>query len=922
MATTAVQARTTSIVVPSIHLGSFSPYPSMPQDMKPSLRFSEDSVVPVFRDEKASQFPQQRSPQWRSNNTSYPDPQPYAYPYLPPSRSSYAGSPPATALRTPPSGSGLVSSKSPALPVQPPNSPAQLPGPPREVCVECMMRDEDMADVDVTGPGVWDRESDVWYIELCQREEEEDREHSNHPSSSSGVSSSASHSRPRARGLKLTEKNLTVWLSLNPREPAAKQQTLRVYLDAQNSLLMAETQARMQATQESRQLDDKMRDAYSELRRSAYDLGASASALDDGGVKIRSPGTSGYGDDARSPHKRDTTLLENGMIVERVDVRKEESRMRKEERRARKASRDSLGVLDARDRERDVTSLYSYQAAEGPASLRSPAPYDSSMSVTLPANRSVRSMYNTPSKSWQQPPPNRPMSMAPGSMAGLGSQTSLDLTASPRRRFFGGRQWSGYFGSNSSLVPSGSMIDMHIGLDQEKYLSHTPHVDLGSNAPSLREAWPRIEDGGASDRPAATSSSTTVKKKKRRAISKLWKIITGAPNKELNRVVPDPRPPHEEEEEDLPLAPPPPLSYLVNRSSSQSERSMGPGRHVSMPSLTSNGVHHPRSSSAPNGTGVCLSSPSDQSSALPSPTEVRFPYRDSSGDEPEDGLYDDDPEAGSKKKAGGLSPSRPYIVNISEPDFRTTSPTSMSIPTPPSVTRNGPSSSSLAPTIKLPLIRPLSALSLDKSLPPLPPGEHEWPASSPLPERPRGLAMQPATLPMTAYPNQTFRGLAVPNSGFRFEDAARRQSFNGLASRPALPLPRGAGPGTTPGSRYDAYDDFGASRHSFAVFEQVPHTTTKRKNRFGFGALLGLKEKNGGEHRREGSAATMPGPRSMNYDGYPGHLGAPSLSDRSSSQQGMSMSSRRALDELVPQEPDFVAYRYPSRDERLDLSRG
>lgn len=73
-----------------------------------------------------------------------------------------------------------------------------------------------MADVDVTSPGMWDRESDVWYHELCQREEEEERERelNPHPSTSSGVSSSLDCSRPRAQGAKLTEGNLAVWLTL------------------------------------------------------------------------------------------------------------------------------------------------------------------------------------------------------------------------------------------------------------------------------------------------------------------------------------------------------------------------------------------------------------------------------------------------------------------------------------------------------------------------------------------------------------------------------------------------------------------------------------------------------------------------------------------------------------------------------------
>lgn len=80
------------------------------------------------------------------------------------------------------------------------------------------MRDEDMADVDVTGPGVWDRESDIYYHELCRQEEEEaeqrDPDQNVHPNSSSGLSSSAGCSRPRARGSKLTEGNLKIWLSM------------------------------------------------------------------------------------------------------------------------------------------------------------------------------------------------------------------------------------------------------------------------------------------------------------------------------------------------------------------------------------------------------------------------------------------------------------------------------------------------------------------------------------------------------------------------------------------------------------------------------------------------------------------------------------------------------------------------------------
>lgn len=67
------------------------------------------------------------------------------------------------------------------------------------------MRDEDMADVDVTSPGVWDRESDAEYEELKRREEED---------AANGLVTIDDPNRPRARGGRLTEQNLKLWLSV------------------------------------------------------------------------------------------------------------------------------------------------------------------------------------------------------------------------------------------------------------------------------------------------------------------------------------------------------------------------------------------------------------------------------------------------------------------------------------------------------------------------------------------------------------------------------------------------------------------------------------------------------------------------------------------------------------------------------------
>lgn len=76
---------------------------------------------------------------------------------------------------------------------------------PEEVCIECMMRDRDMADVDVSTPGVWERESDVWYEELVRKEQEEAR---------LGIPVSNSNNKVRSQGGLLTEGNLKVWLTM------------------------------------------------------------------------------------------------------------------------------------------------------------------------------------------------------------------------------------------------------------------------------------------------------------------------------------------------------------------------------------------------------------------------------------------------------------------------------------------------------------------------------------------------------------------------------------------------------------------------------------------------------------------------------------------------------------------------------------
>lgn len=198
-----------------------------------------------------------------------------------------------------------------------------------------------------------------------------------------------------------------------------------------------------------------MRDTYSQLRRSAYDMGNVTTSTDDtGGVRIKpplSPSSPNLSSHARS-HSREVTLLENGMIVEHVDVRKEErearERKKKEERRARKSSRSSM---------MDVTSIISGQSLGPPLT-------DSGVGLK-PYSRYSQASSLRPT-SILTAPHERPDLPPAYSQASFSDVHSLG-SASPRRsRFFGMKNLSAGWRSQDSLAPSGisgvsgSMLDM------------------------------------------------------------------------------------------------------------------------------------------------------------------------------------------------------------------------------------------------------------------------------------------------------------------------------------------------------------------------------------------------------------------------------------------------------------------------------
>lgn len=199
--------------------------------------------------------------------------------------------------------------------------------------------------------------------------------------------------------------------------------------------------------QEAKLLDNRVRDTYAGMRLSAYNAGGVTSPIDDlGGVRIRPPTTptAPANHNSARTQSREITLLDNGMIVEHVDIKKEEKEVRerrkKEEKRARKSSRGS--AMDVHS----IISQSSGQFVDG--GLKPSSRFSQAHSVRPTSVFSKSDRVDLP-RAYSQ--------LSFSDAQSLGS-------ASPRRtRFFGIKNLNGGWRSQDSLAPSGmsgSMVDM------------------------------------------------------------------------------------------------------------------------------------------------------------------------------------------------------------------------------------------------------------------------------------------------------------------------------------------------------------------------------------------------------------------------------------------------------------------------------
>ncbi|KAG8747172.1 hypothetical protein FRC10_002221 [Ceratobasidium sp. 414] len=829
------------VSVPRIHLGSFSPYasPQMSRRTSPPRADSQLRVVPEMYF-----LPEDLADDFAPRDSRYPVP----------------------AARPPP--------------VQPVIAAIE------EVCVECMMRDRDMADVDVTSPGIWARESDVWYEELVRREEDEAR---------SGVPPDPIRRRTPAHGMMLTTANLRIWTQMHPKEPQARWITLTDFVRKQAALLEAEQHARAQAARESRLLDNRLRDTYHALRRSAYDL-------NDGPVRIRAPtNPEELGFLASPDQSRDVTLLASGMIQERVDLRKEErERRRSAKRHGRKNSRQSKssgGNID-------TTSIYSSPSPPPDLGSRMGAMGRSQPALTTPASPVSRRL-STPLT-----PPLAPAGARP-SIHTRSSQSSFESRAG-KKGFLSFKHWSG-FGSEASFGPPGtngpyrgsvydSVADMHLVLDQEKQAHRMPY-DQMSLAPSVAT--------GADGTIHADQRSIHEKKKKAKGLTKIWKIVTGTATKEKHAAMQE-----KHQVDDEPLAPPPPLSYLVGRQGGE-RAGGGPVRDLD------------RRASTPTSSGrsaAPMSPATAPSSILPSPTSQRFPWRDSGSDE-------------ERREKNGIKDNASYLEVPSSMSGMTLSPKSQTLSVNSFQGRR-----SVSAGMGTFGGRPGSIVNTNKSLPPLPSEAFARGNRPQMDARPQTLAAYGLRRSDMSNGYNGMEALVAPQPAFRNE--GRRQSFGGLTARPDLYAPDGS-PLLPPPRIGARYDEFGGSRRSLGSLDRAGLGPGKADSlkRGSVGRRLASFLTGGHKKKTEWDAHMSNGEQYYYGDmPHPTHRNGYSLRDQEASSMselggsdpdpalqtptagyarstviGVTGSGKRL--DVVPVD-DFVAIRYPSAEcQSLDLLR-
>ncbi|PLW08595.1 hypothetical protein PCANC_21806 [Puccinia coronata f. sp. avenae] len=376
-------------------------------------------------------------------------------------------------------------SSSPKKPVQPtPPSPA----PPAEVCLECMMRDRDMIGIDVVGPGIWARKSDADFEEAMRAEatantDEDQSTTELEPDTviphtpthrtpddlpengtvdpQAPPTKSRSRRKPLGKGNLLTAPALKAWTQMNPPASSHRWRTLQSYLREQRHYLELERKAKRSIELENERTEELMRnnpETYSQpvsLRNHAPD-----STRTDFQFLHTAPR-------GKLTHRASSaTLLSNGMVLETLDVSKDEKEAAKYRANANKHSSSKSS--------RRVSSKSTSAALNGIGQSPRTEPMNmNSLALKAESFNSDGTAIQSPTVNAPGTPSSRPVSPNRFSFV---SRKSGAFGDSMRPFSTWGRNRRSASNSVVSLAPSGSMIDMHLGL------SHDRHHPSGSFA--------------------------------------------------------------------------------------------------------------------------------------------------------------------------------------------------------------------------------------------------------------------------------------------------------------------------------------------------------------------------------------------------------------------------------------------------------
>ncbi|PVF99414.1 hypothetical protein CPB86DRAFT_825101 [Serendipita vermifera] len=875
-----------------------------------------------------------------------------AYPYTPaatatpPSANNQARLPDTSGPQNQQYMSGAINYGNTTIQMQDSPRPQVAPQP-EEVCIECMMRDRDMADVVVVGPGIWDRESDVHLHELWAREDEEEKAwRERHAEELAIPGNKLRPPRRASKGHRLTEQNLKIWLTLNPKEAHARLMTIDAYIKQQAELLAQEAEAR--AKQEALQVE-----ARSQGRQSVYDGGSVDLQSEGSGSGVRmqgGPRSSVYSMPVPGPredyyHRRDSTFLDSGSIREQPLSKKEEKERRREEKKARKTSQitdmstSSPGVNYASP----MTPVMN--GAEFGSNSDFEPPYPAYSSTSLQVSR----------------PKSAPLGVPLNKYA---SYASMDGKS---QRFMGAKHWQAPWGSGASVAPSGSMMDMHVALDREHdqqlYQPHgmpeqiSRHQAMSSfslPASPRNNSRPHTADATLHMR---RSTSPEAKSKKSSGLGKLWKKVRSKKSEPKYHSSSFPSL-AQVDDMNTPLPPPPKMSYLANQRPPLPPHT----RQVSTPGSQNTYLPspaHPRTSSQPS---AAISPTTAPSSLLPSPTSNRFPWRESTGDDRRQStakeLYPDHDISQNQQPSDPNAPAQYPEMNGTRGQGSASSEYGRLVP-PSSgnpLTRSPAPSTMVSSSAHSP--RPLS--SMHKPLPPPPPSDISVRQSS---ATLQGNGYDTARQSTVVNPEDAF----LPPAPFREEGYdGRRQSFGGMTYR-ADALPPGAAQRPPPSmipyggnlayQEFGGYDGYMSAPYPDGALSDSNTTKNKRKSRFGL-PFLGKKDKdksntvNGtdslrasayiptspplspparppfGHSQRSKSSASLTTPDfAPGLNATPFHSQPYGFNDSGRPMSGVSTFSagqrinKPLINEAITRDHEYMPYQYPSAEQMMDVSR-